>query len=119
MFEQAVQSTVKSVFAADYPYLNLPAVIYARVASVKTLDSYEINDLVIHNDETRTSFRGHITAHWYEYELTVLDRFGSPDPKFPAVPQVRSKKQFPKGAVVAAALPYGELVPAIIGEVRL
>ena len=119
MFEQALQAAVKNAFAADYPYLNLPAVVYARVASVKTLDTYEINDLTIHNDETRTSFRGHITAHWYEYGLTVLDRFGSADPKFPAVPQVRSKKQFSKGAVVAAALPYGELIPAIIGEGRL
>ena len=52
-------------------------------------------------------------------KLTVLDRFGSPDRAFPALPQIKSKKQFQQGATVAIALPYGELAPAIIGEVKL
>ena len=52
-------------------------------------------------------------------QLTVLDRFGNPDPDYPPIPQVRSRKQFQQGTVVAAALPYGELTPSIIGEARL
>ena len=87
--------------------------------TVKKLGTHEVRDLEIYNDDTGSSFRGHIVAYWYEYKLTVLDRFGSPDRAFPALPQIKSKKQFHQGATVAIALPYGELAPAIIGEVKL
>ncbi len=73
----------------------------------------------IHNDDTGSSFNGHITANWYEYTLTVLDRFGNPDDDFPTIPGIKSKSQFKAGAVVAVALPYGDLTPSIIGEVSL
>ena len=64
-------------------------------------------------------FKAHITSYWYEYKLTVIDRFGNPDANYPALPGIKSKKQFKAGAVVAVALPYGDLTPAIIGEVEL
>lgn len=118
--EQMMKDVTKKTIATDYPHAKLPAVVYASVAKAKRLDRYEIRDLVIYNDERDTSYyRGHITAYWYEYELTVLDRFGKPDEGYPPLPQIKSKKQFQQGAVVAVALPYGELAPSIIGEVRL
>lgn len=87
--------------------------------TVKKLDTYELKDLVIYNEDAGTRFRARIEAYWYEYKLTVLDRFGNPDQRFPALPQIKSKKQFQQGAAVVVALPYGELVPSIIGEVKL
>lgn len=119
MLEEMVRSIVKKSIAMDYPHLKLPTVVFAKVGSVKKLETFEITALVIYNDDTGSSFRGHIVAHWYEYKLTVLDRFGNPDSAFPALPQIKSKKQFRPGAMVAIALPYGELTPAIIGEVKL
>lgn len=119
MLEEMVNKIIKKAIAVDYPHLKLPTVVFAKVDSVKKLDTYEIRDLVIFNDDTGGSFRAHIVAYWYEYKLTVLDRFGSPDPNYPALPQIKSKKQFQQGATVAIALPYGELAPAIIGEVKL
>lgn len=115
-----MRDVAKEMIAADYPHAKLPAVVYASVSRVKQLDAYKVTELVIHNDEHPGShYRGHITAYWYEYELTVLDRFGNPDGEYPPLPQIRSKKQFQQGAVVAVALPYGELTPSIIGEVCL
>ena len=104
---------------------------------------------MIYNDESGGSYRAHIKANWvlrlmhelckcphwcqnstrlhslvislnwYEYTLTVLDQFGSIDSAFPTLPQIRSRKQFKTGSIVVVALPYGELIPSIIGEVRL
>lgn len=119
MIEEMVNKIIKKAIAVDYPHLKLPTIVYAKVDSVKKLDTHEVRELVIYNDDTGGSFRGHIVACWYEYRLTVLDRFGNPDSKFPALPQIKSKKQFQQGAMVAIALPYGELAPAIIGEVKL
>lgn len=119
MLEEMVNRIIRKAIAVDYPHLKLPAIVFAKVDSVKKLGTYEIRDLVIFNDDSGDSFRGHIVAYWYEYKLTVLDRFGNPDSKFPALPQIKSKKQFQQGAIVAIALPYGELDPAIIGEVQL
>lgn len=119
MLEEMVRSIVKKSIAVDYPHLKLPTIVFAKVDSVTKLDTYEIKNLIIFNDDTGDSFRSHIVAYWYEYRLTVLDRFGRPDRAFPALPQIKSKKQFQSGAMVAIALPYGELTPAIIGEVQL
>ena len=119
MLAEMVNTVLKKAIATDYPHLKLPAIAYASITSAKKLEAFQQEDLVIHNDETGNSFRGHIEAHWYEYTLTVLDRFGSPDMKYPVIPKIRSRKQFKKGAVVAVAFPYGELTPSIIGEVRL
>ena len=119
MLEEMVKAIIKKSIAADYPHLKLPTVVFASISSATKLDAYDVEELVIHNDETGSSFKGHITANWYEYTLTVLDRFGNPDANYPALPGIKSKKQFKPGALVAISLPYGDLNPAIIGEVSL
>ena len=96
-----------------------PAVVYATVSKATQLgETFDLEDLVIHNDETGSSFKGHITAHWNEYTLTVVDRWGNEDESFPPLPGVRSKGQYKAGAFVAVAMAYGDS-PAIIGEVQL
>lgn len=119
MLEEFTKSALKKFIATDYPHLKLPAVVYATVTKAAQLgETFEIEELVIHNDESGGSYRGHITAHWNEYTLTVVDRFGNVDESFPALPGVRSRAQYKAGAVVAVALAYGDS-PAIIGEVQL
>ena len=49
----------------------------------------------------------------------MVDRFGSEDSSFPALPGVRSRIQLQAGALAAIALPFGDLTPVIIGEVVL
>lgn len=88
MLEEMVKAIIKKSIASDYPHLKLPAVVFASIKSATKLDAYEIEELVIHNDDTGSSFNGHITANWYEYTLTVLDRFGNPDNDFPTIPEL-------------------------------
>ena len=114
-----VMRVAKKLIAQEYPHVKLPAVVYATVSKAAQLgETFELEELVIHNDETGSSYKGLITAHWNEYTLTVVDRFGNVDETFPALPGVRSKAQYKAGAVVAVALAYGDS-PAIIGEVQL
>lgn len=114
-----MKSVAKKLISQDYPHAKNPAVVFATVSKATQLsETFEVKELVIHNDDTGTSFRGHITAHWNEYTLTVVDRWGSTDESFPPLPNVRSRAQFKTGAVVAVALAYGDS-PAIIGEVQL
>ena len=105
--ERFVKAVVGDILKRDYPYLTSPAILLARVSAVKTLsDTYEAEELDIHNDEGGTSYRGHIVGRWQEYTLTVVDRFGSEDSNFPALPGVRSKIQLQAGALAAIALPF-------------
>ena len=71
MLEEMVKAIIKKSIAADYPHLKLPAVVFASIKSATKLDTYEIEELVILNDDTGSSFNGHITANWYEYTLTI------------------------------------------------
>lgn len=119
MLPEMMEAAFKKLLSVDYPHLKLPAIVYARVASVRKLDTFTWDELIICNDESGGSYRAHIKANWYEYTLTVPDRFGNIAPAFPTLPQIRSRRQFRTGTVVAVALPYGELTPSIIGEVRL
>ncbi|WP_305118144.1 hypothetical protein [uncultured Adlercreutzia sp.] len=119
MLEEMVKAVVNKVIAQDYPYLKTSAALYAVVTKATQLgETFSYDDLVIHNDETGTSYRGHIVAHWYEYTLQVVDRWGNVDKSFPVYPDIRSRIQLKTGAFVSVALAYGD-IPAIIREVKL
>ncbi|WP_289834935.1 hypothetical protein [uncultured Phocaeicola sp.] len=119
MLEEMVKAVVNKVIAQDYAFLKTPAALYAVVTKATQLgETFEYKDLVIHNDETGTSYRGHITAHWYEYTLQVVDRWGNVDEAFPVFPDIRSRIQLKTGAFVSVAMAYGD-APAIIREVKL
>ncbi len=119
MIKETINITMRKAIASDYPHLKLPAVVFAKISSAKECGTYEITDIVITDEITGRMYPAHLTANCYEYRLTVLDRFGNADPSFPALPGIMSKKQFQTGAVVAVALAYGDIEPAIIGEVSL
>ena len=110
MLEEMVASVMKKTLAQDFPHLKLPAAVFATIDSAAKSDAFDIEELIVHNEVTGEVFKAHITSYWYEYKLTV---------NYPALPGIKSKKQFKAGAVVAVALPYGDLTPAIIGEVEL
>lgn len=119
MLEEFVKAAIDKIIARDYAYLKTPSVLFARVTKATMLgETFDYKELVIHNDETGTSYRGHITAHWYEYNLAVVDRLGSDDATYPPLPEIRSRSQFEVGAIVSVALAYGDS-PAIIGEVKI
>lgn len=119
MLEEMVKAVVNKVIAQDYPFLKTPAVLYAVVTKAVQLgETFDYKDLVIHNDETGTSYRGHITAHWHEYTLQVVDCWGNVDKSFPAFPGIHSGIQLETGAFVCVAMAYGD-TPVIIREVKL
>lgn len=119
MLAEMIKAVIKKTIATDYPHLRLPAAALAKIDSVRKLDPYEIEDLTFYDDDEGKSCQGHMEASWYEYKLTILDRFGNPDEAFPALPEIKSRKQLREGAVAAVAFLYGELAPALIGEVEL
>lgn len=118
MLEEMVKGVINKTLETEHPHLTLPAVVCATVTTATKLsETYEAEELVFVNDDSGSSYRGHIVAPWYEYTLNVIDRFGNVDESFPPLPGIKSKKQFRAGAVVAIALTYGDITPAIIGEV--
>ncbi len=116
--EQFVKSAITRIFAVDYPHLKLPAVVYATVIRAQELaETYEVKELRITDEDYDRTFNAHFRAHWYEYTLRVIDRFGNIDDTFPALPGIRSKIQLEAGATVAIGLAHGDVEPVIIGEV--
>lgn len=114
MLEEMVASVMKKTLAQDFPHLKLPAAVFATIDSAAKSDAFDIEELIVHNEVTGEVFKAHITSYWYEYKLTVIDRFGNPDANYPALPGIKSKKQFKAGAVVAVALPYYGVVIASV-----
>lgn len=96
MLEEMIKAVIDKVIDTKYPHLKLPSIVLAKATLVS-------------DPEQR----------WKEYRLTILDRFGSVDDQYPLLPNVQSERLFEMGAIVAVALPYGNLTPVIIGEVRI
>lgn len=118
--EQVIKNVIKRVLVEDYPHLKLPAVVYATVIGTQELaETYEVEELLITDEDNDRTFRAHYTAHWYEYTLRMIDRFGNTDDTFPELPGIRSKIQLEAGATVAIGLAHGDVEPVIIGEVIL
>ena len=58
MLEEMVKSIINKTLETDFPHLVLPAVVYATVTAAKKLpETYEVNELVIYNDETGGSYQ--------------------------------------------------------------
>ena len=92
MLEEMVASVMKKTLAQDFPHLKLPAAVFATIDSAAKSDAFDIEELIVHNEVTGEVFKAHITSYWYEYKLTVIDRFGNPDANYPALPGIKSKK---------------------------
>lgn len=119
--QQFTETMIDKTLTQKYPHLKLPAVMLAQVVTGRELeDTHTWAELTICSDEPNGgSYKGHITAHWWEYTLALLDRAGNVERDSPLIPGVRSKVQLQTGAYVAVALPHGQLTPEIIGEVKL
>lgn len=90
MLEEMVASVMKKTLAQDFPHLKLPAAVFATIDSAAKSDAFDIEELIVHNEVTGEVFKAHITSYWYEYKLTVIDRFGNPDANYPALPGIKS-----------------------------
>ena len=116
----SLEQFVKEVVEKKYPHVKRPPIVYATITAAQMLsDTYTMTDLQITNTDAGTSFKGSMTAHWFEYALRMLDQFGNEDSTYPEIPAVRSKLQLSAGAIVAVGLDYGIVEPVIIGEVSL
>lgn len=82
MLEEMVASVMKKTLAQDFPHLKLPAAVFATIDSAAKSDAFDIEELIVHNEVTGEVFKAHITSYWYEYKLTVIDRFGNPDANY-------------------------------------
>lgn len=119
MMEEFVKAVINRVLDDEYPHLKTPAVVFATVTQAKqSAQTFQVCGLTISNDSNTNSYKGYITAHWNEYELQVVDRFGNPDEDFPLIPGVQAKGQYTVGSIVAVAMAYGD-IPVILGEVQL
>lgn len=93
MLEEFVTTVIKKLMKTEFPHLEHPAAMYARVTKRTELGGY------------------------YEYNLKILDKDKQVDSRFPELPRIRSKQGHEVGDVVAVAMLYGELNPYIVGEV--
>lgn len=59
MLEQMMRAVARKIIAQEYPHAKSPAVVYATVSKATQLgETFDLEDLVIHNDETGSSFKG-------------------------------------------------------------
>ena len=88
MMKQFVGQELEQQIKGNYPHLQYPPFMYAKVVYVQ--------------GDTVT--------------LKILGKNKQPDSRFPEVPKVKTRIDIEKGDVVAIALLYGELDPYILGR---
>lgn len=118
MLEKMVKDILAKLMRTVYPHLLRPAVMYARIVT-----AVEENTVVGAAVELKTEdggvIQGYLQEHWYRYTVRILDRDGAEHPSYSPIPGVRSKVTLHPGQVAAVVMPYGDLVPVIVGEVAL
>lgn len=91
MMKQFVGQELQQQIKENFPHLQQPSFMYAKVVQIQGDPSGEVT-------------------------LKILDKNKQPDSRFPEVPKVKTGMDVKKGDVVAIALPYGELDPYILGR---
>ena len=92
MMKQFVGQELEQQIKGNYPHLQYPPLMYAKVMHVQ----------------------GDMPPR--EVTLKILDKNKQPDSRFPEVPKVKTGNDIEKGEVVAIALLYGELEQYIMGR---
>lgn len=92
MMKMFVVQELAEQIRANYPHMQYPSIIYAKVMNVKT------------------------AAGRYEVVLKILDKNRQPDNCFPEIPRVYTDMECHKNDIVVIGLLYGELMPYIIGR---
>lgn len=92
MMKQFVTQELAERIRKNYPHMQYPSILYAKVMHVKD------------------------TEGQYEVVLKILDKNMQPDNRFPEIPKVATDMAFDKNDIVVVALLYGELIPYIIGR---
>lgn len=92
MMKQFVSQELSQQIKNNYPHMQYPSFIYAKVVNMKE------------------------TAGQFEVTLKILDKNRQPDNRFPEIPKVVTDKKCHQNDIVVVALLYGELIPYIIGR---
>lgn len=92
MMKQFVGQELEQQIKENYPHLQYPPLMYAKVVYVQ----------------------GNMPPR--EATLKILDKNKQPDSRFPEIPKVKTEIDIEKGDVVAIALLYGEFDPYILGR---
>ena len=116
--EAMVQDIINKKVLEDFPQIQLPAVMKARITKVTPLPTeYNFDNLKINDVDAGRIFEAKINGTWFIYNLKILTKDGDIDTRFPEIPGVKSQVQIKAGDTAAIMLLYGELIPYIIGEV--
>ena len=92
MMKQFVTQELAEQIRNNYPHMQYPSILYAKVMNVKE------------------------SAGQYEAVLKILDKNRQPDSRIPEIPRVATDMNIHRNDVVVVALLYGELIPYIIGR---
>ncbi len=92
MMKKFVEQELQAQIKENYPHLQYPSGLYAKVVDVKQ------------------------SSNLYEVTLKILDKNNQPDSRFPEVPKVKTDIPVLKDEIVAIVLMYGECRPYIIGR---
>lgn len=93
MIKKIVIATMDDQIATQYPHLQNPSCMYARVTKA--------TQIVLGN---------------YKVSLKILDKIKNIDTNFPEVPLVSTTISFEIGDIAIVTLLYGECNPFIIGR---
>lgn len=92
MMKKFVEQELESQIKQNYPHMQYPPCLYAKVVAVKEKEEL------------------------YEATLKILDKNRQPDSRFPEVPKVTTDIRILKDEIVVVVLLYGECHPYIIGR---
>ncbi len=93
MLEQYVHAVVDKKMRQEYPHVELPGAVCARITKAQPGGAY------------------------HTYNVKILDSNRNDDERFSEIPNVKSKLAFDQGDIVAVLLLYGQLDVFIVGEV--
>lgn len=117
--EKMIADVMNKKMQEDFPQVQLPAVMRARITRAVPLEEIiQYEDVQITDKSEGRSFTADVTGKWYEYSLKILTKTGDTDTRYPEIPGVKSRVPLKQGDVAAIMLLYGELRPCIVGEVR-
>ncbi len=111
MIQEMMRALLKKI-PEEYPHLQHPAVIKARITGRQEAGEWEEKLEVTDELGTRECVLKHKK---YFYTIQVLNDMDNADAAFPMIPAVSSRQELNIGEVIAVGLLSGKPEPVILG----
>ncbi|MDE7028857.1 MAG: hypothetical protein K2P63_02635 [Lachnospiraceae bacterium] len=114
MVDELIKSIVREV-KTEYPHIEVPGAMRAVIMSARKSGDIYKRTIFLTDRQTGEKREYEFEEECYVYSVRITDNDGNSLDKYPVIPDIKSRTEYPENSIVTVVFTGGELSAAIVG----